>query len=112
MATENPTWVQTRVASDLSLKLGSYVCLRTARAYWPVEPEGRRKRSSSQRWHTFVRNHAQSLIACDFLVAVTVRFRVLYVLVIMEIGNTPWDKVRYRRFFACINDEPTGVPLE
>ena len=35
---------------------------------------------------TFVRNHAQALLACDFLVAVTARFRVLYVFVIMEVG--------------------------
>jgi hypothetical protein len=35
---------------------------------------------------TFVRNHAQAMLACDFFVAVTTRFRVLYVIVIMEVG--------------------------
>ncbi len=36
---------------------------------------------------TFVRNHAQGILACDFFVAVTASFRVLYVSVIMEVGT-------------------------
>lgn len=36
---------------------------------------------------TFVRNHAQAILACDFLVVVTARFRVLYVFVILEVGT-------------------------
>ena len=44
-------------------------------------------RISSQRWRTFVRNHARSLIACDFLVVVTARFRVLYVFVLLEVAT-------------------------
>ena len=39
---------------------------------------------SSQRWRTFVRNHAQAIVACDFCVVVTVTFRLLYVFVVME----------------------------
>jgi len=42
-AQENPTWGQARVAAELSLILGIYVSPRTVRAYWPPEPE-RRKR--------------------------------------------------------------------
>jgi hypothetical protein len=41
----------------------------------------------SQHWQTFVRNHVRSIVASDFLVAVTARFRVLYVLVVMEVGT-------------------------
>jgi len=36
---------------------------------------------------TFVRNHARAILACDFFVAVTAGFRVLYVFVIMEVGT-------------------------
>jgi putative transposase len=36
---------------------------------------------------TFVRNHAQGILACDFFVSVTASFRVLYVFVIMEVGT-------------------------
>src|SRR6516225_501941 len=88
MAQENPTWGQARVASELSVKLGIYVSPRTVRAYWPPEPERRgHRRTSSQNWRTFVRNHAQSLVACDFLVVVTARFRTLYVFLLMEVGT-------------------------
>ena len=88
MAQENPTWGQARVAAELSVKLGIYVSPRTVRAYWPPEPERRgRQRTSSQNWRTFVRNHAQSIVACDFLVVVTARFQALYVFLLMEIGT-------------------------
>jgi hypothetical protein len=36
---------------------------------------------------TFVRNHAQAIVVSDFLVVVTARFRILYVLVIMDLGR-------------------------
>jgi putative transposase len=88
MATENPTWGEERVADELTLKLGIYVSPRTVRAYWPAEPLGHAPRSTrSQHWRTFVRNHAKAILACDFLVAVTARFQMLYVLVVMEIGS-------------------------
>ena len=35
----------------------------------------------------FVRNHAQAMQACDFLVILTATFRVLHVFVIMEVGT-------------------------
>jgi putative transposase len=45
---------------------------------------GRQKRTTSQRWRTFVRNHAQAIVACDFCVVVTATFRILYVFVVMK----------------------------
>jgi transposase InsO family protein len=36
---------------------------------------------------TFVRDHAQGILACDFFVTVTASFRVLYVFVAMEVGT-------------------------
>ena len=39
---------------------------------------------ASQRWRTFVRTHAQAIVACDFCVVVTATFRLLYVFVVME----------------------------
>ena len=85
MVEENPTWGQGRVADELALKLGIRVSPRTVGAYWPDQPS--RKGPSSQRWKTFVRNHARSMLACDFLVVVTAGFRQLYVFVLMEIGT-------------------------
>jgi len=41
------------------------------------------------RWWTFLRLHAQGIIACDFLVAVTAPFRQLYVFVVIEHRTRP-----------------------
>lgn len=37
-----------------------------------------------QRWSTFLRNHAQAIVACDFFLIVTATFRQLYVFVMIE----------------------------
>jgi putative transposase len=102
MAQENPTWGQARVSAELSVKLGIYISPRTVRAYWPPEPDGRgHRRTFSQNWRTFVRNHAQSIVACDFLVVVTARFRTLYVFLLMEVGT--------RRIVHCnVTAHPTA----
>ena len=42
---------------------------------------------TSQRWMTFVRNHAKAIIACDFFIAVTATFRLVYVFVIIQVGS-------------------------
>jgi putative transposase len=85
MAWENPSWGEERLANELLLKLGLRVSPRTIRKYLPkrLHP-GRGKRTTTQRWQTFVRNHAQAIVACDFCVVVTATFRLLYVFVIME----------------------------
>ena len=62
MVKENITWGEERIASELSLKLGTYVSPRTVGKYWRI-------------------------VACDFLVAVTVRFQVLFVFLVMEVGS-------------------------
>jgi putative transposase len=85
MAMDNPTWGQERLANELLLKLGLKVSPRTVRKYMPDHcVGGPGKCSSSQRWSTFIRNHAKGIVACDFCVAVTVTFRILYVFVIIE----------------------------
>jgi putative transposase len=84
MACENPTWGEERIANELSLKLGIRVSPRTVGKYLEC---GKPRGSSGQRWTTFVRNHAQAVVACDFFVSVTASFRVLYVFVVMEIGS-------------------------
>jgi len=85
MAHENPTWGQERIANELLLKLGLRVSPRTVRKYLPQrQPPGPGKRMLSQRWVTFVRNHARAIVACDFCVVVTATFRLLYVFVVME----------------------------
>jgi putative transposase len=86
MATANRTWGEERIASELLLKLGIRVSPRTARRYMPTGTapcDGTR----SQLWSTFVRNHANAVLACDFFVAITASFRVVYVFVVLEVGT-------------------------
>jgi transposase InsO family protein len=86
MAQENLTWGEERIAAGLLLKLGIRVSPRTVRRYMPIDT-GSGKRIPSQRWMTFVRNHVQAILACDFFIVVTARFRILYVFVVMEVGT-------------------------
>jgi putative transposase len=82
MANENPSWGEERIANELELKLGIQVSPRTVRKYLP-RPSPYRPRGDL-RWSTFLRLHAQGIMACDFLVAVTATFRLLYVFVVIE----------------------------
>jgi len=85
MAHDNPTWGQERIANELLLKLGLRISPRTVRKYMPKRVDrGPGKRVQSQRWTTFVRNHAQAIVACDFCVAIMATFRILYVFVVIE----------------------------
>jgi hypothetical protein len=63
MARENLTWGQRRIANELVLKLGLRVSRRTVRKYMPTcGDRASGHRMPSQRWRTFVRNHARVLI--------------------------------------------------
>tara|TARA_R110002126_G_scaffold4409_42_gene23320 strand:- start:21 stop:656 length:636 start_codon:yes stop_codon:yes gene_type:complete len=42
---------------------------------------------SSQSWKTFIRNHIHETAACDFFTVPSVRFRVLYVFVILSLDR-------------------------
>ena len=99
MARDNPTWGEERIANELSLKLGIRLSPRTVRKYLTKErPDGG---SSDQRWATFVRNHANAIVACDFLAAVSATFRITYIFVAMEIGS--------RRILHCnVTEHPTA----
>ena len=81
MATSNVTWGEERIAHELLVKLGIRVSPRTVRKYMPARDDGGRgSQISSQRWATFVRNHAKAIVAAA-------RFHVLYVFVVMEVGS-------------------------
>jgi transposase InsO family protein len=86
MDAENPTWGEERIANELKLKLGIRVSPRTVRKYLTAGGPSRTP-DPQQRWLTFVRNHAQAIVVSDFLVVVTARFRILYELVIMQLGT-------------------------
>jgi transposase InsO family protein len=100
MGRENPSWGEERIANELLLKLGIQVSPRTVRKYLPPRPPGRPR--GDMRWSTFLRLHAQGIIACDFLVVVTATFRLLYVFVVIE--------HRSRRLLHCnVTAHPTSA---
>jgi len=51
----------------------------------PTPPAGQPR--GDQRWSTFLKNHAKGILACDFFIAVTATFRMLYVFVVIEHGS-------------------------
>ena len=100
MATENPLWGEERIANELLLKLGIRVSPRTVRKYMPRRSPGRPQ--GDLRWSTFLRLHAQGILACDFCLAITASFRMLYVFVVIEHGT--------RRLVHCnVTAHPTAV---
>jgi transposase InsO family protein len=82
MANENPSWGEERIANELLLKLDLRVSPRTVNKYLAKRPTGRPR--GDMRWSTFLRLHAQGIVACDFFIVVTATFRQLYVFVIIE----------------------------
>jgi transposase InsO family protein len=100
MASENALWGEERIANELLLKLGIRISPRTVRKYMPKRPP--RRPRADQRWATFLRNHAQAIIACDFFVAVTATLRMLYVFVVIHHGS--------RRLVHCnVTAHPTAT---
>ena len=85
MAAENPLWGEEGIANELLVKLGIRVSPRTVGKYMPNRPPGQPR--GDQRWSTFITNHAKAILACDFFVAVTATFRMLYVFVVIEQGT-------------------------
>ena len=84
-ACDHPTWGQERIAHARLRKLGLRVSPRTVRQDIPKRLDhGRGYRVPSQRWRTFVRNHAQAIIAWDCCVVVTATGRLLSVFGRME----------------------------
>jgi hypothetical protein len=94
MATDNPLWGEERIANELLLKLGIRISPRAVRKYMPKRLPGQPR--ADRRWSTFLKNHAGAILACNFFIAVTATFRLLYVFVVIEHGT--------RRFGACERD--------
>ena len=85
IAAANPLWGEERIANELLVKLGIRVSPRTVGKYVPRRPPGHPR--GDQRWSSFLKNHARAIIACDFFVAVTATFRMLFVFVVIEHGT-------------------------
>ena len=82
MADSNPGWGAPKIHGEL-LKLDLVTSERTVsgllRRY--------RRKPPSQTWKTFIKNHMDVMVAVDFLVVPTIRFRLLYVFVVLGHAN-------------------------
>jgi transposase InsO family protein len=77
MCVSNPRWGAPRIHGEL-LKLGIDVSQTTISKYMV-----RRRKPPSQTWRTFLDNHVSQLASMDFFVVPTVRFRLLYVFLVL-----------------------------
>ena len=78
---DHPEWGEDKIAHELSIKLGVTHSTSTIRKYMAPRL---RPRDQSQRWLTFVNNHAAEMFGVDFAVQFTATFRVVYIFIIME----------------------------
>jgi hypothetical protein len=81
MSITNPLWGAPRIHGEL-VKLGIEVGQTTVAKYM-----AKGRRSPSQGWRTFLRNHADGIAAMDLFVVPTISFRLLYALLIMGHGR-------------------------
>src|SRR6195256_6342080 len=77
MSIANPLWGAPRIHGEI-LKLGIEIGQTSVAKYM-----ARRRRPPSQGWKTFLRNHADGIVAMDLFVVPTISFRLLYGLLIM-----------------------------
>ena len=78
MSRENATWGTPRIQSELAL-LGYTVDQSTVAKYMC-----RHRKPPSQTWRTFLENHVPDIAAIDFFVMATVRFQLLYCVVVLR----------------------------
>ena len=77
MSIANPLWGAPRIQGEL-LKLGMEIGRTSVAKYM-----ARRRGPPSQGWRTFLRNHADGIVAMDLFVVPTISFRLLYGLLIV-----------------------------
>jgi len=95
MSLANRLWGAPRIHGEL-LKLGIEVAQSTVAKYMAKSGRGR-----SQTWKTFLHNHAAGIAAMDFLIAPTVGFKLLFVLVILR-------RQRRRLISLTVTTNPTA----
>ena len=79
MADANPTWGAPKIHGEL-LMLGIDISERSVSGLL----SRRNPKPPSQTWKTFIKNHMTEMVAVDFLVVPTIRFRLLFVFVVLS----------------------------
>jgi len=76
---DNPTWGSPHIQSELAL-LGHMVADSTVAKYMVRH----RNPDRAQSWRTFLHNHMNTTVACDFFTVPTLFFRTLYCFVVLS----------------------------
>ncbi len=79
MANANLLWGAPRIHGEL-LKLGIEISEQSVSGLLDRHP----RKPPSQTWRAFINNHMKDMVAVDFLVVPTIRFKVLYVFIILN----------------------------
>jgi transposase InsO family protein len=95
MSRANPAWGSPRIRSELR-KLGIDIAKSTVEKY-----RVRGRKPPSPAWRAFLANHMKELVSLDFFTVPTVRFNVLFVLIILA-----HDRRRVMHFH--ITEHPTA----
>ena len=77
MSKTNPLWGSPRIVGELN-KIGIEVAKSTVEKYMV-----RQRKPTSPTWKAFLKNHIKDLVSIDFFVVPTVKFKILFVLVIL-----------------------------
>jgi transposase InsO family protein len=96
LSRENALWGAPKIAAELAL-LGHEVGETTVAKYMVRH----RPPDSGQRWQTFIRNHMDTTVACDFFTVPTLTFKNLFVFVVLHHGSR-------RILHAGVTEHPTA----
>jgi putative transposase len=121
LARENPRWGYQRIAGELAgvgVRVSATSVAKILRQAG-VSPAAAR---AGLGWRTFLRAHAQSMIACDFSTVETLWLGRLYVLFFIELGTRrvylagctanpdgPWAAQQARQFAWSLSERPTPI---
>ena len=98
LAVENADWGAPRIHGEL-VKLGFDVSERSVARYLR---RGRRRGDSATRWSTFLANHREVIVACDFFTVPTLTFQLLSCFFVI-------DHARRRVLHFNVTREPTAA---
>lgn len=101
MGSENPTWGYVRIRGEL-MKLGHRVAAGTIKAYLRRSRVPPAPRRSGPSWRRFLRAHAQTIVATDFLTVDTVFLKRIYILFFLHLASR-------RIVFAACTQHPDAA---
>jgi len=78
MSMANPLWGSPRIKGELA-KIGIEVAKSTVEKYMV-----KKRKPPSQTWKTFLTNHIKDLVSIDFFVVPTIKYKILFVLVVLK----------------------------